>query len=221
MKAKKFSISSVLDKSNRISLLGLIFVFAISLYFVYSNALRYFNINDITIYNPGFKPFAPFMIVHILGGIIALLIGPFQFFPVIRKNYTSLHRTLGKIFLLSVLISGTASIYLSIFDSLLRKGEFTFGTGMIGLVLAWFITGGMAYWSIRKRNFIQHKEWMIRCYVVTSGFTVFRLIFKVVVMIDNFPYWNEIGGVTAWACWSLPLLITEFIIQANKINRNH
>jgi uncharacterized membrane protein YozB (DUF420 family) len=91
---------------------------------------------------------------------------------------------------------------------------------MIGLVLAWFITGGMAYWSIRKRNFTQHKEWMIRCYIVTSGFTVFRLIFKGVVMIDNFPYWNEIGGVTAWACGSVPLLITEFIIQANKINRN-
>jgi len=88
---------------------------------------------------------------------------------------------------------------------------------MLGLVLAWFITGGMAYFAIRKRNFIQHKEWMIRCYVVTSGFTVFRLIFKFVATIDNFPYWNEIGGVTAWACWSLPLLITEFFVQATKL----
>lgn len=218
MKTKKSLFITAFDKSNRLQKFGWIIVFTLSLYFVFNNAFPYFDINNIKIYDSGFKPFTPFIIVHILGGIIALLIGPVQFFNVVRLKYPQLHRTLGKIFFLSVLISGSASIYLAIFDNILRKGEFTFGTGMLGLVLAWFITGGLAYWSIRKKNFIQHKEWMIRCYVVTSGFTVFRLIFKVVFLIDNFPNWNEISGVTAWACWSIPLLITESILQSKKIS---
>jgi len=207
------------EKSNRLSLIGWLLVFALSFYFIYNNALRYFYINDTTIYNTGFKPFTPFMIAHVLGGMIALIIGPLQFIPFIRNKYRRFHKTTGKIFLLSILVSGLAATYLSIFDSILRNGRFSFGTGTLGLVLAWFITGGMAFWAIKKRNFIQHKEWMIRCYVVTSGFTVFRLIVKALVLFDNLPYLNGIDGISAWACWALPLLITEFILQANKIKR--
>ena len=32
---------------------------------------------------------------------------------------------------------------------------------------------GMALIAIRRRNFIQHKEWMIRSYVVTFAFVTF------------------------------------------------
>ncbi len=82
-----------------------------------------------------------FMIAHVSGGMIALIIGPLQFFTFIRNRYKRFHRTIGNFFLLSVLISGIAAIYLSVFDSILRKGSFAFGTGTLGLILAWFITG--------------------------------------------------------------------------------
>lgn len=218
MKTNRSLFSQLFEKTNRLSFIGWVIIFAVSIYFINTNAVRYFDINDKTIYTPKFKPFTPFIIIHVLGGMIALLIGPFQFFPAIRKNYSRLHRIIGKIYLLCVLFSGTASVYLAVFDSILEKGEFTFGTGVLGLALAWFITTGMAFWAIKKKNYIQHQEWMIRSYVVTSGFTAFRLIFKITFMVGNFPYLNELGGVTAWACWSLPLLITEFIIQTKKIN---
>ncbi len=192
-------------------------IFALSFYFINSNALRYFN-PSFSIYTPAFKPFAPFIIAHVAGGVIALLIGPFQFFSFIRKKYVRLHRTIGKIYLVCVLVSVIAATYLAIFHNLLTKHEFMFGTGTLAMALAWFITGCMAFWAIKKRNFIQHKEWMIRSYVLTCNFIIFRLIFYGLLGIESFLFKDEVGGFTAWAGWSVPLLITEFILQARKIS---
>ena len=217
IKTNKYSLSVFADKSNRATLLGWTIVWGFAFYFIYTNALRYFN-PSFEIYTPEFKPYAPFIVLHIAGGMTALLIGPLQFFAVIRKNYVRFHRIIGKIYLLAVLISGTSATYLAVFDNLIRKGEFLFGTGTLGMALAWFITGGMALWAIKKRNFSQHREWMIRSYVLTANFILFRLLFYGLLGLDNFPFKNDVGGFTAWASWSLPLLVTEFILQARKIS---
>ncbi len=145
---------------------GWAIVWLLAFYFIYTNALRYFN-PDYEIYTPDFKPFAASMVLHVAGGMIALVIGPLQFFTMLRTRYPRSHRTIGKIYLAAILISGLSAVHLAIFDNLVRKGEFMFGTGVLGMALAWFITGGMAFWSIRNRNIEQHKEWMIRSYVMT------------------------------------------------------
>lgn len=206
-------------KSKAVAFTGWTIVWALILYFIYMNALRYFN-PGFTVYTPDFSPYAPYLIIHITGGIAALLIGPFQLSTSLRKQYNQLHKNLGKLYLIAVLISGLSGAYLSIFDNILRKQEFTFGTGVFGLAMAWLITSGMAYYAIRNRNINQHKEWMIRSYVVTFGFVFFRIIYEFLYGIEAFPFKNDIGGVSAWACWSLPLLFTEWVLQANKIKRN-
>jgi hypothetical protein len=35
--------------------------------------------------------------------------------------------------------------------------------------------------------------------------------------IDSFPFKDDAGDFTVWAGWSIPLLITEWILQARKI----
>jgi Predicted membrane protein (DUF2306) len=53
-----------------------------------------------------------------------------------------------------------------------RPASEAFGLG--GLALAWMLTTGMALIAIRRSLVDQHKEWMIRSYVVTFGFVTFR-----------------------------------------------
>jgi uncharacterized membrane protein len=156
--------------------------------------------------------------VHVAGGVIALVLGPLQFIKYVRTNYKSLHRALGKIYLMSVLFSGLSAFYLAIFDNLLNKHEFMFATGAMSMGVAWFVTSGMAYWTVRKRNFVQHKEWMIRSYVLTSNFIIFRLIYYYLHDLPDFQYKEHIGAFTVWISWSLPLLITEWILQAKKVS---
>jgi uncharacterized membrane protein len=209
------SATATQRKMDWFSIVGWILVWSLACYFTYTNALRYFNFSN-PVYT-GSESFAPYLATHVAGGVIALFIGPLQFFGFLRKKYVRLHRNIGKIYLLSVFLSGVAATYLAIVHNLIIKKEFVFGTGVLGMAFAWFATGSLALWAIKQRNFVQHQEWMIRSYVLTCNFILFRLMFYGLLGLESFPFKNEVGGVTAWASWSVPLLVTEIILQARKI----
>src|SRR4051812_1420198 len=79
--------------------------FVVGSYFVLNNVPRYFIWSEATY--RFYWPRAEFLLPHILGGLVAILIGPFQFWPHIRKNYPKVHRTMGRIYLVSILMGAT------------------------------------------------------------------------------------------------------------------
>ena len=125
-----------------------------------------------------------------------------------------LHRLSGKVYLLSILVSVLSAAYILT----LPESSFGFRIGISGLAFAWFTTTSLAYISIRKRNIIQHKEWMIRSYVVTFGFVFFRLLLDSLRALD-IASTGEIVSAVSWLCWAAPLLITELVIQGKKVLR--
>lgn len=196
---------------------GWAIILAASLYFINDNAFHYFSFNK-NAYNEYWPGFAPSLLIHIIAGMTALLIGPFQFIPAIRNNYPTVHRTMGKIYLCSIVIAGTASLYLSVGKLLITDKAIVFGAGLAGLAFAWLLTSGMAYWAVHNKNFVQHREWMVRSFVVTCGFTSFRLIDK--ILVEQFHMdGGTAGELMAWACWAFPLMITEVFLQAGKIKK--
>jgi hypothetical protein len=92
----------------------------------------------------------------------------------------------------------------------------TFGAGLLGLAFAWVVTTGLAFASIKKHLIEQHKEWMIRSYVVTFAFVVFRVgvVGFVATGVGETP---ESLSFLAWVCWAVPLLVTEAFLQGRKI----
>jgi len=66
----------------------------------------------------------------------------------------------------------------------------------------------MAYAAIRKRAIERHREWMIRSYTVTFAFVLFRLVDQLLIHWQAAPD-DQIDAMTAWACWSVPLLLVE------------
>ena len=187
-----------------------------TLFFIYNNALKYFSLSSPVYGENGTKPFSTIFMIHITGGIIAILTGPWQFISANRANYTQIHRLTGKIYLTSILISGLCGLYLSVFHAILAQKALTFGLGLFFLAVAWLLTSSMAFWSIKKRNFEQHREWMIRSYVVTCGFTFFRVFFGILGMAIHIDRLESLN-ISAWACWSIPLLITEFFLQRKRV----
>lgn len=149
-------------------------------------------------------------------GMVAILAGPLQFIPFLRNRYRGWHRTQGEIYLVAVLIGSLTGLYLAIFDNLLIKQEMLFGTGIAGLSVAWFLTTGMAFWAIKNGNIGLHADWMIKSYVVTTGFTTFRLLAR---LLSDFTPLNpaDISGIATWAYWSVPLLMTDVMLQIKRI----
>jgi hypothetical protein len=95
-------------------------------------------------------------------------------------------------------------------------GGWAFEVGLMGLASAWLVTTAMAYYSIRKGLVALHKEWMIRAYVVTFAFVFFRILSDYTPLSHLKPE-GDVSITIAWACWLVPLALTELIFQLKRL----
>ena len=86
------------------------------------------------------------------------------------------------------------------------------GFSLLSLATAWVTTAGMAYYAIRKGRIQIHKEWMVRAYVVTFAFVTFRILNDYGPTSRLQPDSDRTVTI-GWACWVLPLLVTEVVLQ--------
>ena len=71
--------------------------------------------------------------------------------------------------------------------------------------------------SPHRRGLVdQHREWMVRSYVVTFAFVTFRALFRLLqaAEVGTLP---EQLAVASWFCWAVPLLGVEIVIQGQRI----
>lgn len=148
---------------------------------------------------------------HVSMGIIALLVGPVQFW-LGWKNKLISHKKLGKIYLITILLSSIASFYLAVTTEV----SWVFGLGLGGLGVAWILTTAMAYVAIKKHKIELHKDWMTRSYVVTMGFVFFRLFVGISSALEIGTLFDRLEAAS-WFCWAFPLLFLEIILQRKKV----
>ncbi len=151
---------------------------------------------------------------HIVFGGIALLIGWTQFVKKWRKKHLNLHRTIGKIYVSSVLLSALAGIYIALFAS----GGIIASIGFICLGLVWFSTTLKAYFNIRKGKVSEHRKMMVYSYAVCFAAVTLRTYLPILIII--FKDFNTAYPIVAWLCWIPNLFIAHFFFQKfNKQSR--
>ena len=154
----------------------------------------------------------PALLVHITFGTIALFSGPVQLWLGLADRKMTLHRTLGIVYMIGVAGSAAAAYVIALQPS----AGWIFGTGLMGLATAWLITTTLAFLAIRRQLIDQHKEWMIRSYVVTFAFVFFRIGAVSLKAMDPQSELQQVQAL-ALAAWALPLFLTEAILQGRKI----
>jgi len=199
-------------KPERITAVALwIVVGVVAAYFVRKYAGRYL------VYTPAvYGPYWPFrwsLALHIAGGFTATILGPLQFWKGLRQSRPKIHRIVGWSYLMGVLIGGSAALYL-----ITDKSRLALAIPLFGLNLAWLSSSAMALVAILRRNVQQHREWMVRSYVATYAFVVFRLLVDLPVLSDLGPQRNPTIG---WLCWSIPLFCTEIVLQWRRVMAKH
>lgn len=112
------------------------------------------------------------LMMHITGGMVALLTGPWQFWTGFRARYNNLHRWTGRLFLTGVAVGSIGAYRMAISTTF----GWAFGFALLSLVMAWVFTSGMAFYAILRGQVQIHKEWMVRAYVVTFAFVTFRVL---------------------------------------------
>jgi len=197
-------------RSHRTALIVLVLVFLAGVLFIVQAAVPYFALDQSQF--KGYWPRRWWLLAHISLGIVALLSGPVQLWLGVSDQRPEIHRRLGLVYMLAVLFSSAAAYYLAFHTDV----GVVFGAGLAGLATAWLVTTGLAFAAIKRQLYDQHKEWMIRSYVVTTGFVSFRAVFPL-LQSSGIADAGAAAAMAAWGCWAVPLLITEAVLQGRKI----
>ncbi|MFN0728796.1 DUF2306 domain-containing protein [Polaribacter gochangensis] len=150
---------------------------------------------------------------HIVLGGIALLIGWLQFSKKLRRNRIKLHKSIGKIYVISVLISGICGLYIAFFAT----GGIISILGFYSLGIIWLSTTIISFIAIKNKNVALHEKLMIFSYAACFGAVTLRIWLPILI--------NLIGGFTvayrivAWLSW-VPNIIIAYLITKNKSKPN-
>lgn len=179
----------------------------ISTYFYLDNVVPYFNGTQLSERAASVKWWR---IVHFAGAGCTLFLGPLQFWAFFRNRYRKWHRIAGKVYIGGSIVSALTVFFL------LSGYALPGAVPSLGfLAVIWLFTVIAAFRFAVKRNFKQHRLFMIRSYVCALAFVFIRIL----------PYINEYTGlfnfikdeqmrftVFEWVCWVYPLMLTEFIL---------
>ena len=160
-----------------------------------------------------FAAHLPVFLLHVLGGTVALILGPWQFWTRLRDRRLSLHRWLGRVYLVAILVGGAAGLYMAA----IAFGGLPTRLGFAGLAVSWLVTGVMAYRRVRQGDYEAHREWMIRNYALTFAAVTLRLWLPLLMLL-GFSFVAAYTTV-AWLSWVLNLIAVELYISVRKARK--
>ena len=159
------------------------------------------------IWNAGFY-------MHILLGGLSLLIGWTQFSPKLRNRNISMHRQIGKIYVLSALLSALAGSYVALFAT----GGWVSAVGFFCLACIWFLTTFKGYTHIKNGRIDQHEKWMIFSYAACFSAVTLRIWLP--LLIISLGDFNTAYRIVAWLCWIPNLFVAILIVKRLKLKQS-
>lgn len=144
---------------------------------------------------------------HIILGGIALLIGWLQFNKKLRLKNIELHRKIGKVYIISVLLSAISGFYIALHAT----GGLSPKLGFTAMALVWFFTTLFGFITIKNGNVIKHQKIMIYSYAACFSAVTLRIWLPILS--------STLGGflpayrIVAWLSWVPNIIVAYFIIK--------
>lgn len=163
----------------------------------------------------------PLLVGHVLFGSIAMLTALLQLWPTLRDRFPTVHPAVGRLYVYAgVLPAGVLALVVacySPFGPVARASNLVFAAVWLGATLA-------GWRAVRRGDSCAHRRWMIRSTVLTFSILSNRLWGPLAFILlepqlattfhgdETFFAWT-IAGLSTWLGWTLPLLITEILLE--------
>jgi hypothetical protein len=143
--------------------------------------------------------------VHVLSGMLALAVGPFQFVGKIRRRFLRLHRYFGVIYIASCTGLGLSGLVLATTSYAGWTTSLAFG--LLGLSM--LFTTWTALRMVLARRIGDHRRWMIRSFslILSPFYELLHGLGLVSFSFETAYIW------IAWLCWVPNLLIAVWITR--------
>lgn len=188
---------------------------------VNSSIMRsYFSIGALAGQIPELDPFNeryrqnPWLtMMHTAPGILFAILGPIQFMTPVRNRFRKAHRISGRVFLVIGMLSGISALLITFVFPM-------FGTGrnvpIASIWALWMLFSFvMAFRNVKNRNFLAHREWMIRGFIAGMAVSVFRILQGYVFAPLGYDF-NASWDVVVWLAPAICIPAAEFWIWATK-----
>jgi uncharacterized membrane protein len=186
-------------------------VVLLTLEIVMVSALRYFTGSEAPPPPILANAFAkPFLILHVTGGVTALLVAPLQFVRQIRARWPAFHRATGRLYVVACATGAPAGFMLALGTT---AGPIA-SVGFAIPAVLWALFTWLGWRSAVERRFDEHREWMLRSYAITSTAITLRLMLPAAALL-GFEFLSAYR-VIAWLAWMTNLALSEYHIRRNR-----
>jgi len=156
---------------------------------------------------------------HALGAGIVALGGALQFIPQLRSRAPRFHHWNGRVFVLTVIALSVSGLYLVWVRGTPPDSFRELSTTFNGLFILAFAV--LAYRSARQRNFVAHRRWALRLYLVSNAQWFLRIgafsYFILSSVVGHSPRFSDpFFALWAFGCYLMPLLCLEVYLWAKS-----
>ncbi len=148
---------------------------------------------------------------HIVLGGLALLIGWLQFNKKLRIKNIKLHRNIGNIYVISVLISGICGLYIALYAT----GGIISILGFFSLGLIWLYTTITSFTTIKKGHVELHEKLMIYSYAACFAAVTLRIWLPLLTIVLG-EFINAYR-IVAWLCWVPNIMVAYFLVRNKTV----
>jgi uncharacterized membrane protein len=145
--------------------------------------------------------------VHIAASGFAMILGAFQFLKPLRRKAPSLHRWMGRGYILACTIGGLAGGTIALYST---AGPIA-GWGFFMLAVLWVPFTLLALAAAMRKDFSAHERWMIRSFALTFGAVTLRLQLPIGPMLTGGDFLAAYVWI-AWLAWVPNLIVAEIYI---------
>ena len=193
--------TAIAGQAKRFSGRGLATALAMSgfLYLV----VRFLSFSVFDVGKHGNKAWAYWL--HIGGGSLVMLLGPFQFVAPIRNRFRKYHRSAGYAF-----VAGSVAAFVGYWAVQPTRTD-TFFWSQTTAICLWMAAMCAAVIAARRKRFLTHQHNMTRAFVLAAYFVAVRLIDKYGMdRVGAFASNKEAANAHSdWIAWVLPLVLVE------------
>jgi hypothetical protein len=153
-------------------------------------------------------------LTHMLIAPMALLLGPFQFFPGLRAKYPQAHRWSGRVYVAACVVAGTGGLATSPYAS----GGPVAGLGFGILAVLWLGTTLGAWRAAVQRQFALHRLLMRFSYAMTFGAVTLRLQIPIGLAL-GFPNYSAMSVWLAYTSWMPNVIVVALYSMTAALRR--
>ncbi|HEX5383548.1 MAG TPA: DUF2306 domain-containing protein [Propionibacteriaceae bacterium] len=155
--------------------------------------------------------------VHVLSGMLALLVGPFQFVSKIRHRFLRVHRSLGVVYIASCTGLGLSGLALA--TTSFGGWSTSLAFGLLGLSM--LFTTWTALRMVLAGRIGDHRRWMIRSFSLIFAGVMLRVLSPIYGLLSavglvSFSFETAYTWI-AWLCWVPNLLIAVWITRRPRL----